>query len=331
MKKKFLSVMSGALMCLSLVLSSCGNIDNPLEEIGKSNPTVAALAGALDEGAEVTVYFTLVGGLPIESSSEPRDVEMVFKKKNGVFELKSMVGFGSESGSPSSDQFENFKEYFKLSCADNQLKVSLEYPVNNLVATTRAISIPLNDVTVPLNTIVFDLNNNMYTQYVYPYIGCILYKGISINGEDKSSLIKTDYEEEANFYFNFLYAMILGQDLPVVETRGEVDMSNFLINCLRVFYKDGETWADVNKRYKDIAGKALLDEPDEEGLAILMGSADGDGVNFYYLEETGEPTPVKYAEKVGYKDGKAHSTGYLFINRAEPTNDKIIRLPIKVD
>ena len=53
--------MSGALMCLSLVFSSCGNVDNPLEEIGNSNPVVAQLKDALADGAVITITFNLNG------------------------------------------------------------------------------------------------------------------------------------------------------------------------------------------------------------------------------------------------------------------------------
>lgn len=61
MKQKVLGMMSGALMCLSLVFSSCGNVDNPLEEIGNSNPVVAQLKDALADGAVITITFNLNG------------------------------------------------------------------------------------------------------------------------------------------------------------------------------------------------------------------------------------------------------------------------------
>ena len=61
MKQKVLGMMSGALMCLSLVFSSCGNVDNPLEEIGNSNPVVAQLKDAFADGAVITITFNLNG------------------------------------------------------------------------------------------------------------------------------------------------------------------------------------------------------------------------------------------------------------------------------
>jgi hypothetical protein len=61
MKQKVLGMMSGALMCLSLVFSSCGNVDNPLEELANTNAVAAQLKDALADGAVITITFNLNG------------------------------------------------------------------------------------------------------------------------------------------------------------------------------------------------------------------------------------------------------------------------------
>ena len=76
MRKSIFNLLGGAVFCLSLVFSSCGNIDNPLEEIVNSNPTAAYLKMALDKGAVFTINFNLNG-----------DKTVTFKKGEEGYEL----------------------------------------------------------------------------------------------------------------------------------------------------------------------------------------------------------------------------------------------------
>ena len=309
MKQILLKVMSGTLMCLSLVFSSCGNIDNPLEEIGKSNPTVAALAGALDEGAEVSFNFKLVDG------GYETPFQVVFTKGEGTsftfkgYDYQIPEEFDDDMRADIENIFtqiineENVEEAVKLEYdkAANQLKASFVYVDD--------------EATVPILTVVFDINNNKYTQYVYPFEGFFIWDGVSVNGSDKTKLLATDYSKEADFYFGGFDDEFLARAF----TRGGEDDEP--INFFRVFYQDGETWADVNKRYKEKAGSPLLiayseldgeckDDIDNElegyeveDLAYLC--AEGEGLPFAYFPEdlNSDLVFVKPDEKVGSSKG----------------------------
>lgn len=318
MKQILFKVMGGAVFCLSLVFSSCGNLDNPLEEIGK-NSTAVALSGALDEGAEVSFKFTAF----IEG--EEKSLSIDFTKKSGnEFELSDwnlpddFFDFDEEL---TSDEIKTeLSSMFNLEYdkAKNQLKVSFVYP-ENLMETRNGLGEEAggdDDVATPLLTVVFEISNNKFTQYVYPFEGgFFIWAGVSVNGADKTNLLSSDYLKEADFYVNgYMDARAL--------SRTRVPNDEY-INFFRVYYKDGETWADVNKRYMENAGNPLLvaygetedyDAEDDEGyedVAILYLYGDP-MARFAYFENN--ENLVKTKEKVGYKaDGStANPDGYLF-------------------
>lgn len=334
MRKLLFSLMGGAVFCLSLVFSSCGNIDNPLEEIGNSNSKVAALAGALDEGAEVTFNFTMHEEAYIqyrnklneinaqyveretllpysETSSMP--IQLVFKKKSGKYEFELAKAYvGDDEINP-----ENYDDYARIFVLEyvsknNQLKVSLAnaYSAEGNGVNTRTRTTEASSASMPLTTIIFDLSDDSYSQYVYPNMGYVVLESIEVNGENKTNLLKDKYPTKASFYW---YNVVVqnAQEPIVVGTRGEqAEETPEQKEMFCVFYKDGETWADVNKRYKDEAGAALLKEPGDDGLANFDMHIDGaPGMPFYYNEEFESEeslTKVKYSEKVG-------SDGYLMV------------------
>lgn len=336
MRKLLFSLMGGAVFCLSLVFSSCGNIDNPLEEIGNSNSKVAALAGALDEGAEVTFNFTMQGEAYVqflnelinnqnveivgqnESISELLEtgslsMKVVFKKKSGKYEYElSKAYVGDEEIDP--EDYDDYARIFALEYVskNNQLKVSLAnaYSAEGNGVNTRTRTTEASSASMPLTTIIFDLSDDSYSQYVYPNMGYVVLESIEVNGENKTNLLKDKYPTKASFYW---YNVVVqnAQEPIVVGTRGEqAEETPEQKEMFCVFYKDGETWADVNKRYKDEAGAALLKEPGDDGLANFDMHIDGaPGMPFYYNEEFESEeslTKVKYSEKVG-------SDGYLMV------------------
>lgn len=349
MKKLLFSLMGGAVFCLSLVFSSCGNIDNPLEEIGNSNPKVAALAGALDEGAEVTFNFTMhaeayiqflkklddndIIDIPEESlppywETGSMPIKVIFKKKSGKYEFELAKAY-VDGDEISEQDYEYYSRLFALEYVskNNQLKVSLvgandvddnagdeEGGGNN---GTRALV--EYSTGIPLSTIIFDINDDAYSQYVYPFTSYVLLESIEINGKDKTNLLKNKYPTKASFYRHFVYE---NNATEAPSTRGtRTDASEDAPEqkeSFCVFYNAGETWADVNKRYKNEAGTALLDEPGDDGFAYLDSYIDNiPGMSFYYNEEYVNEenlTQVKYSEKVGYKGATAYPDGYLMVS-----------------
>lgn len=330
MKQILFKVMGGAVFCLSLVFSSCGNLDNPLEEIGK-NSTAVALSGALDEGAEVSFKFTTF----IEGKKESFSIDFT-KKSGNVFELSDwnlpddFFDFDEEL---TSDEIKTeLSSMFNLEYdkAKNQLKVSFVYP-ENLMETRNGLGEEAgegDDVAIPLLTVVFEISNNKFTQYVYPFEGFVIWDGVSVNGEDKSSLLSSDYSKVADFYL----ADAHGDARAFSRTR--VPNVEYL-NSFRVYYKDKETWADVDKRYKEQGGYPLLiaySEMDDQTKLEVSSSfyGDYDKENFAYILVGDEPVPfiyfddelsdnselvyVKPNEKLGYKaDGETpNPKGYIF-------------------
>ena len=342
MKQKVLGMMSGALVCLSLVFSSCGNIDNPLEEIVNSNPQVAVLAGALEDNAEVTADFRTCGDMLayladmsnrrnsrtravgpdlsgyIDPETGEMPIQVVFKNQGGEFILKSFKINGLDVDDNAETMAQEFSLDYKK--VDNKLLLSICGYEDAYMSESKP-------ELVPLTTIVFDLSDNSYAQYVYPNMSYVVLDKISVNSEDKTYLIENKYKEQTIFSMPFGYT-----------TRGDVALKvrgRTLMKAFCVFYKDGETWAEVNERYKKEAGSPLLkaygdlteEEKDgDEFVGIesfdgyqkiaLLNYDGGFSMPFAYNDEsTNEDTPnvVKTNEKVGYKaDGEtANSDGYL--------------------
>lgn len=343
MRKSILNLLGGAFFgLLTLTFTACGNIDNPLEEIGNSNSKVAALAGALDEGAEVTFNFTMHGEAYIQYINELNEIstqyeisaqyderetllpyletssmsiQLVFKKKSGKYEFELAEAYinGAEIAP---DNYDDYARIFVLEYVskNNQLKVSLAnaYSAEGNGVNTGTRTTEASSASMPLTTIIFDLSDDSYSQYVYPNMGYVVLESIEVNGENKTNLLKDKYPTKASFYYNVVVRNALGPIDYVVGTRGEqAEETPEQKEMFCVFYKDGETWADVNKRYKDEAGAALLKEPGDDGLASFDMHIDGTpGMPFYYYNEefvsVESLTKVKYSEKVG-------SDGYLMV------------------
>lgn len=76
-------------MCLPLMFASCGNIDNPLEEItvsggATSYASLAAAMNDIDDGAEVEVAYTVYGSKD--------EYKVKIKKVNGAFVPQGTAG-----------------------------------------------------------------------------------------------------------------------------------------------------------------------------------------------------------------------------------------------
>ena len=297
MKKNFLKFVGGAVFCLPMMFASCGNVDNPLETIGtggEDNPFVSVLAGALDDGATVTIDLEacLVG--------QNKTATATFEKEGDNFTLKTLTGdivtaldeldYNEDHNYSTATaaqilEWGKLKIDFKYDLAKNQLKAIME-------ATETG-------TYYPISIIVFDLSNDSYSQYTYPYLkGYFILTGISVEGDSKIDLISTDYEKEA-----FVY----GGNLNTRAARTR--MAAYPNAC--VFYKDGETWADVNKRYKDVAGNALFN--DAEDLTKEVWFLDQSFFPAWGIGYEGSDAKVTYEDKVGYNDNEAYEGDYWMI------------------
>lgn len=61
MKRSVLNLLGGLLFCLPMVFTSCGNLDNPLEEL-VNQPNLEGLQKALYKNAEIKIQYTVADG-----------------------------------------------------------------------------------------------------------------------------------------------------------------------------------------------------------------------------------------------------------------------------
>lgn len=289
------------------MFASCGNVDNPLETIGtggEENPFVSVLAGALDDGATVTI------DLEACLAGQNATATATFEKDGNNFTLQDCTGTAMQvittqlinAQAITQDQaatlsaaqilaLGGLKIDFKYDLAKNQLKATME--------TTDG------DITNPISIIVFDLSNDSYSQYTYPYPrGYFVLKEISVEGDSKIDLISTDYEEKAIINSKSLEQFISG-------TRGFDQAEPTYTPTACVFYKDTETWAEVNERYKDVAGVALF--KDAESSNDVVRFSEQSYYNHWSISYDNEIN-AKYEDKVGYYDNEAFEGKYVMVS-----------------
>jgi hypothetical protein len=274
MKRLFYNLLGVVIVSTPMLFASCGNGDNALEEIinGNSNSVISALAEALEEGAEVSVDLSLT------RNSTTSSYIVTYTKTDDSYTLKT-VQVGDQTVTSETAGFDDFLNLINMTFDKNTnlLKFSFTGPYN-IAPTTR-----MRNPIIPYLTIVFDVAKNTYTEYYYPCVPKIKFNGISVDGVEKKDLLTSDYTKKADFY-----------------NTGGTDY------VFSMYYADGETWADVNKRYNDIAGNPLLKDATEgDDIKLVVAT-----MNIDVLYGDNEPK-VKYGDKVCYKDNAAHTTGYV--------------------
>lgn len=302
MKKNFLRFVGGAVFCLPMMFASCGNVDNPLETIGtggEDNPFVSVLAGALDDGATVTI------DLEACLAGQNATATATFEKEGDNFTLKTLTG-GIVDVLQAGDQDHNYSTATAAQILEwGGLKIDFKYDLakNQLKAIMEAKK--FGDTYYPISIIVFDLSNDSYSQYTYPYPrGYFVLKEISVEGDSKIDLISTDYEEKAIINSKSLVQFISG-------TRGFDQAEPTYTPTACVFYKDTETWAEVNERYKDVAGVALF--KDAESSNDVVRFSEQSYYNHWSISYDNEIN-AKYEDKVGYYDNEAFEGKYVMVS-----------------
>ena len=315
MRKSILNLLGSMVLAIPMMFSSCGNGDNALEEIINGNTTVSGLADAVKDGAEVTLDLALLLG-------EECPVKVYFKKEGNSFTFLKKIKVDNtdydwseepdltayeERVMPAHDAgflpmvFEFLVDgtiEFTHDTATNQLKFLLK--VESGGAATRTSTAP---TVIPLLAVNFDVNKNTFSQFSYPYLGSVYFKGISVDGVDKSSQIKSSYDKKASVYAGTTPTLFL-----------------------YIFYNEGETWTNLSKRYYEEGGCYLLKTAEEI-------SAVGDGINksdlfmtmgfgcAAFLYKEAEPsTYVSGSHKAGYKanGSTVNEDGYMFTDLMMP-------------
>lgn len=105
MKKSILKKFIGlAMMALPILFTNCGNIDNPLENLGTQDTRV--LAAALQEGALITYVYTVSG----------TEYSVTFKKVGDNYVLQTPAGTRGAGK----------KDVTHVSCRDAELRLRVE-------------------------------------------------------------------------------------------------------------------------------------------------------------------------------------------------------------
>ena len=291
MKRNLFSIMLGGVLVLTaLALTSCDDIlglsDNPVES--------SALAEAIKDGAEVTIDMSMTGNGEGENFS--LDAQVTYEKKNGQYIFKTATADAGPGVEVDVDEetLELMAQHFRLKYekSSNQIKF-----IGKLFIEGEEIE---SSMSMLSSIIVFDVDNDTYQQFGYPCPMTFTFKGISVNGVDKTKLINKSYKETVKAVQFMLTSR------AVAGTRYADPESQWL----SVYYNDGETWADVNERYIKIAGEALFNggvDPDLDEAVEGSVVVNGEPAMKFNLRYKDDNTNVKYGDKVGYKDKAEHS------------------------
>ena len=290
MKRNLFSIMLGGVLVLTApALTSCDDIlglsDNPVES--------SALAEAIKDGAEVTIDMSMTGN--VEGENFSLDAQVTYEKKNGQYVFKTATADAGPDVEVDVDEetLELLAQHFRLKYekSSNQIKF-----IGKLFIEGEEIE---SSMSMLSSIIVFDVDNDTYQQFGYPCPMTFTFKGISVNGVDKTKLIKNSYKETVKA----VRSMVMSR--AVAGTR-YVDPET---QWLSVYYNDGETWADVNDRYTKIAGEALFNggvDPDLDEAVEGSVVVNGEPAMKFNLRYRDDYTGAKYGDKVGYKDKAEH-------------------------
>ena len=121
---------------------------------------------------------------------------------------------------------------------------------------------------------------------------------ISVNDVDKTYLIENKYKKSAFFSFDW------GNNTRgyAVSEESMVGGGPVFMKMFCVFYEDGETWAEVNERYKKEAGLALFDDVENTGGFAVFNSGSSRFSDARFIKKADfdevDPVRVKQADKV---------------------------------
>ena len=345
MKKSILNLLGSVILAIPMLFSSCGNGDNALEEIINGNSN-SALSNALNNAKEITVdmallsqreypikvYFKKDGNSFMLQKVCYDDIDCDFSEVESIDDVKAIIRSLKAAEIIEDDRGEEFlfilsmfinKDNVLAYSNSNQLKLLLKMKENGPLNTRAVNSEP---VIFPILAVNFDLANNKYEQYTYPFLGGIVFKGLEIDGENMTP--PTDYEGEADVY------------VPLNRGNTRSAGPTAIAIWMKIFYdkKNGETWTEINNRYKAKGGYALLmpyDENNNDAFNEFSGITGYQTaaylcmgvtvpVPFWYTPVNGngefeltnisDLVFVKFAHKAGFTaDGTANPYGYLSI------------------
>lgn len=226
MKKNFLKVLGGVVLCLSIVLYSCGNVENPLESIINS-PYYAPLTDALKNNAKVVVEYTLYGDL------QAKQLEFTFD--GGLEQF-------SEIATPVAPVDQNYT-----------LKPVLDYKQNKgeiiftLTASQKDVVANLRGGGRKVLVVVFDVKAKTYKVAGLPGFS---FKVLKIEGYEAD--VKNAWPEKAEVALKKVVSddEDFGNGIYKLAYIEGMDNYPFVVN-----YEKGKTWSDVIGYYS-----ALLNE-----------------------------------------------------------------------
>ena len=223
MRKIFLSLVMGAVLCLSAVFFSCGNIDNPLETIGSSS-SYAPLTDALKSNAKVVVEYTLYG--------DPQAKQLEFTFDGGLEQFSEI-----ETPVAPADQNYTLKPVLNYDKVKGEIIFSLTASPKNVVSTRRG------DVEVPSDkkvlVVVFNVKAQTYKVAGLPGFS---FKVLKIEGYEAD--VKNAWPEKAE-----VALVCADREAETVRTKYVEGMEKY---PFAVNYEKGKTWGDVIDDYSTL-------------------------------------------------------------------------------
>lgn len=231
MRKSFLSLVG-----VSLVLFSCGNVENPLEKIVNA-PYYAPLTDALKNNAKVVVEYTLFGDL------QAKQLEFTF---DGGLEQ-----FG-EIATPVAPADQNYT-----------LKPVLDYDQNKgeiiftLTASQKDVVANLRGGAKKVLVVVFDVKAKTYKVAGLPGF---TFKVLKIEGYEAD--VKNAWPEKADVA---LKKVVCEGETPTIDDLRFVYMEGMEKYPFVINYEKGKTWGDIIEYYTTLLNDEEIvtyDNPD---------------------------------------------------------------------
>lgn len=280
MKKNysFLSAIAAVAMalCVSFGFQSCGNLDNPLEEIvnngGGDDEAVSKLMEALKADANIKVKYTVYG----DETEYIATFKNVGSGEDSQYEIEGEIPEGLNYGLSYTLEYKELEgEDFLIFTLLAQQGVQQQ----QLEAGTRTAA----PVAHPVLVVDFDINDMEYDVYALPGFS---FEVLSINNEDIKE-IKDGFSKKATVNF---------------KKQGYGDPTDMLVP-MYIGYDAGDTWEDVQLRYElagfeNVIASHQID-PEEEAEVVFVRlwiyqfiygnpQAEGNYFNFQLEDKDGD-------------------------------------------
>lgn len=256
MKKNysFLSAIAAVAMalCVSFGFQSCGNLDNPLEDIvnngGGDDEVVTKLMEALKKDASIKVKYTVYG----DETEYIATFKNVGSGEDSQYEIEGEIPEGLDYKLSYTLEYkelegENFLIFTLL--AQQEIQQQMGTRIDNEPGEGNGPQ------PMPVLVVDFDIDDMEYDVYALPGFS---FEVLSINNEDIKE-IKDGFSKKATVNF---------------KKQGYGDPTDLPLPTMSIGYDAGDTWEDVQLRYEfagleNVIASYQID-PEEEAEVVFV-------------------------------------------------------------